>query len=186
MERAKQYNIISEIEKVARALGLRKFIIRSGLINSLLKSMMKLEKQIGKNKSAYINVSGKKIRDKEGLPIEVYVGRISEIQTITKDILGNEIYITRFHFEDHLKDSLKEDYEKARSILFELFRSPDYVFKDKKENAIMYGKFDAGEHKYYFAVVGLHTRRFYTVVIRKSLFKNLERYIILFKKGDEQ
>ena len=76
----------------------------------------------------------------------------------------------------------------VRIILPNLFKNPDIIIYDKeKEGAVHYGKVKRVKNSelYVFAVVGLQSLRFLTVIDKKQLYDKIrDRYWILWRKDE--
>lgn len=130
--------------------------------------------------------TNKKCGYKVGDMVPDFKGAInkSKIIRIEKDLLGNEIYFTKFNLYEHIKPEIKKIFPDYESKIIDIIKNPDVIFEDTKHNyeSFMYSKIYNGKNLLLFANIGKNSQKFFTLICRdKMLDKNGKRYKLIYE-----
>ena len=150
------------------------------ILNTYRESWETLRRVLGENRKAPVKVG-------DIVPAGFRGWGETKVIKIYKDLLGNEIWATRFTLEVHLEEELVLiSPATARRILPSIFQNPDIVIYDRKSGgSIHYGKAKPVGEKtlFLFAVVGHQSLRFFTIIDRDKIYPKIgDRYWILWEK----
>jgi len=141
-----------------------------------------LKRVLGENRKAPVKVG-------DIVPAGISGWGETKVVKIYKDFLRNEIWVSEFNLK-HIEVAKRRLLSPAtvKIILPNLFKDPDIVIYDKeKEGAIHYGKVKELKNSelHVFAVVGLQSLRFLTVIDKRQLYDKIrDRYWILWRKNE--
>ena len=138
----------------------------------------KLIELLGANRKAPVNIS-------DLVPKWDGAEEYTSVEAIYRDLLGNECWITRYTWEEHIPKELeKKGYKQflnvSREKLREILEQPEIIVYDWDKDAFLYGS--RFEGLLLFVVVGKDSRKIFTLIPRKNIFKNTRRFEVIYEK----
>ena len=108
------------------------------------------------------------------------------VEAIYRDLLGNECWITRYTWEEHIPKELeKKGYRQLLDVsqekIQEILEQPEIIIYDWDKDAFLYGS--RFEGLLLFVVVGKDSRKIFTLIPRKNMFKNTRRFEVIYEKN---
>jgi len=150
------------------------------VLNTYGKGLKALKKIIGENRKSPVKVG-------ELVPIYEGAEELSPVFKIYRDILNNEIWVTKWTYETHIGQGLPPEVQNLiRKRIPVVLKNPHWVLYDKlRGGGIVYAReFTEAippNRKIYFCVVGHQSLKLYTAKNKQEFFQQVgERYILIY------
>ena len=150
------------------------------ILNAYGEGWETLKRVLGENRKAPVRLG-------ELVPIYEGAEELSPVFKIYRDILNNEIWVTKWTYETHIGQGLTPEAQKLiRKRIPIILKNPHWVLYDKlRRGGIIYAREFAEaippNRKIYFCVVGHQSLKLYTAKNKQEFFQQVgKRYILIY------
>ena len=150
------------------------------ILSTYEKGLEALRKIIGENRKSPVKLG-------ELVPIYEGAEELSPVFKIYRDILNNEIWVTKWTYETHIGQGLTPEAQRLiRSRIPIILKNPHWILYDKlRGGGIVYAreftKAIPPNRRIYFCAVGHQSLKLYTAKNKQEFFQQVgERYILIY------
>ncbi len=150
------------------------------ILNTYGKGLEALRKIVGENRKSPVKLG-------ELVPIYEGTEELSPVFKIYRDILNNEIWVTKWTYEMHVGQGLTPEAQRLiRERIPIILKNPHWILYDKlRGGGIIYArefsKAIPPNRKIYFCAVGHQSLKLYTAKNKQEFFQQVgERYILIY------